>query len=85
VNSKDIPGDFDLTWDPDGVDLARIDRILIHDLDAPRAKQHAKYRGDVLPNVEEAASGMPFLDFFQQDAVTGTSRGIVELRLGGTE
>lgn len=83
VSAKDMPGDFDLVGDPDGVDLTRLDDVLINDLAPPRTAQHVKYGGDVLPNVVEASSGMPFLDFFQQDSVTGDTRGIVELDLGG--
>lgn len=80
VTEKELPGDFDLAWDPDTVDHDALDEVLL-DLDPPRLSQKEKYGGDVLPNVVEGGSGMPFLDFFQQDAVTGQPRGIVELGL----
>lgn len=80
VTDKQRPGDFDLVWDPGEVDLQVLDEVLL-DLEAPREAQMEKYGGDILPNVVEAGSGMPFLDFFQQDSVTGQARGIVELRL----
>jgi uncharacterized protein DUF6932 len=80
VTDKLDPGDFDLVWDPNGVDLGELDQVL-QDLDPPREAQKWRYGGDVLPNVVEKGSGMPFLEFFQQDSVTGQVRGIVELRL----
>ena len=80
VTDKLNPGDFDLVWDPNGVDLDELDQVL-RDLDPPREAQKRRYGGDILPNVVEKGSGMPFLEFFQQDSVTGQVRGIVELRL----
>ena len=80
VTSKREPGDFDLVWDTAGVALAELDDVLT-DLDPPRQAQKQKFRGDVLPNVTEGGSGMPFVEFFQQDPVTGHARGIVELTL----
>jgi hypothetical protein len=80
VTDKLHPGDFDLVWDPNGVDLGELDQVL-QDLDPPREAQKRRYGGDILPNVVEEGSGMPFLEFFQQDSVTGQVRGIVELRL----
>lgn len=80
VTQKELPGDFDLAWDLNGVNLDALDPVIL-DIDPPRRAQKHKYGGDVLPNVVEANSGMPFLDFFQQDAATGQPRGIVELVL----
>lgn len=80
VTEKELPGDFDLAWDLNGVDLDALDPVIL-DVDPPRTAQMDKYGGDVLPNVVEGNSGMPFLDFFQQDAATGQPRGIVELAL----
>jgi hypothetical protein len=39
------------------------------------------YRGDILPNVTESASGAPFVDFFQQNKITGGVKGIVAINL----
>jgi hypothetical protein len=80
VTDKLHPADFDLVWDPNGVNLGELDQVL-QDLDPPREAQKRRYGGDILPNVVEEGSGMPFLEFFQQDSVTGQVRGIVELRL----
>jgi hypothetical protein len=81
VTDKAVPGDYDLCWDTVGVDLDGIDPVF-WDLVPPRAAQKAKYRGDLLPNVIERSSGMPFLDFFQIDRNTGNAKGIVALDPG---
>lgn len=81
VSKKEHPGDFDLVWDPTGVALDEIDSVLL-DLDPPRLAQKMTYGGDLLPNVIEGVSGKPFLDFFQEDDVTGMAKGIVQLDPG---
>lgn len=78
VTDKEVPGDYDLCWDLNNVKLAEIDPIFL-DIAAPRAAQGAKYRGDLLPNVMEGGSGMPFVDFFQVDKVSGRQKGIVAI------
>jgi hypothetical protein len=80
VTTKDQPGDFDIVWDPDGATLEALDPVL-WDLAPPRRSQQVKYGGDILPNVTEQNSGMPFLDFFQYDPETGAAKGIVEVDL----
>lgn len=80
VTAKSVPGDFDLCWDMVGVDLAALHPAL-RDVAHPRTAQKARYRGDILPNVVELRSGMPFLDFFQIDRDTGSRKGIVRLEL----
>lgn len=80
VTDKKHPGDFDLVWDPAGVRLDELEPVIL-DVHHPRRAQHEKYGGDILPNVTESTSGMPFLEFFQQDSLTGKPRGIVELPL----
>ena len=82
VTEKSAPGDFDLCWDPAGVRISQLHPALL-DVSPPRALQKARYQGDVLPNVFEKNSGQPFLDFFQQDSLTGAARGIVVVHLGG--
>lgn len=82
VTGKERPSDFDMAWDPTGVTGSFLHPAL-RDVAPPRHAQQARYGGDVVPNVVEGNSGMPFLDFFQQDRHTGQQRGIVELDLGG--
>jgi len=80
VTDKEPPGDYDLCWEMDAVDLAKLDPVIL-DVDWPRAAQKARYRGDILPNVIEESSGAPFLDFFQRNKVTGGVKGIVAINL----
>ena len=80
VTDKQVPGDYDLCWDLTGVDWGSIDPVLL-DVDFPRATQTLRYRGDVLPNTVESDSGLPYVEFFQQNKNTGGLKGIIELRL----
>jgi hypothetical protein len=80
VTGKEVPGDFDLCWDEDNVDWAKLHPVLLATR-PPRLAQQARYRGDILPNVVEAGSGMPFVDFFQNNKVTGGRKGIVAINV----
>jgi hypothetical protein len=80
VTDKQVPGDYDLCWETAGVDLSKLDPVFF-DLAPPRASQQARYRGDLLPNVLESRSGAPFLDFFQNNKVTGGRKGIVSINI----
>lgn len=82
VTAKENPADFDLAWDTAGVKGALLHPVLL-DTEPPRHAQHARYGGDIVPNVRERDSGTPFLDFFQQDSTTGAPRGIVEIDMAG--
>lgn len=75
VTTKDEPGDVDVCWDPDGVDLNIVDPVLL-DLSAGRQAQKARFGCEFFPNVTEAGSGLAFADFFQNDRDTGR-KGIV--------
>ena len=81
VSSKSEPGDFDACWELAGVDLERVDPVLLT-FDDRRAAQKAKYGGELFP-VSAGASGEnhAFLDFFQTDKDTGDRKGIVVLDL----
>lgn len=81
VTDKGAPADFDMCWDPQGVDPVLLDPVLL-DLDPPRRAQHEKYGGDILPNVDEGTTGSLFVEFFQVDKETGDAKGIVGLDLG---
>ena len=48
------------------------------DLSQHRVAQKARFGGEFLPNIVEAASGRQFADFFQRDR-DGTPKGIVVL------
>ncbi len=78
VTAKDEPGDFDCVWSTAGVDRDRLANSApeLLDLSDHQAAQKARFGGEFLPNVIEAASGRAFADFFQSDR-DGTDKGIV--------
>ena len=85
VSSKLEPGDFDACWDEEGVDLDKLDPVLLI-FDDRRAAQKAKFGGEFFP------AGWPaderdrvFLNFFQIDKDTGAKKGIVALDIGGLQ
>ncbi len=83
VSSKSEPGDFDACWEEAGVDLDRLDPVLLT-FDDGRAAQKAKYGGEFFPASAVAGLGEGvFLDFFQTDKDTGDRKGIVALDPGG--
>lgn len=83
VTAKDEPGDFDCVWSPAGVDRAVIEdrgpELL--DLSGQRVAQKARFGGEFLANVVEAASGQQFAAFFQSDR-DGTPKPIVVIDPG---
>lgn len=82
VSSKSEPGDFDACWELAGVDLERVDPVLLT-FDDRRAAQKAKYGGELFPvSAEAGGEDHTFLDFFQTDKETGDRKGIVALELG---
>ena len=84
VSSKSEPGDFDACWEEAGVDLDRLDPVLLT-FAAGRAAQKAKYGGELFPASALAGLGEGvFLSFFQTDKETGARKGIVALDLGGS-
>lgn len=85
VGSKAMPGDYDVAWEPEYVDVELLLRIepVFGIFDAGRAAQKAKYGGEFFPSsATEALTGRTFLDFFQTDKETGQLKGIVALELG---
>ena len=85
VTSKEYPNDYDVCWEEEGVDPRALDPVFL-DLDDPnRSTQKEKYYGEFLPaSVVEAASGLSFLEFFQNTAM-GEPKGIVAIDLEGWE
>jgi len=78
VTSKPMPGDFDVCWDPTGVDHTKLDPVLLDFSDKRRA-QKEKFYGEFFPSGFVAAGGMTFLDFFQVEKLTGEPKGIVQV------
>ena len=80
VTEKINPGDFDVCWDPVGVDIVKLDPVFL-DLDHPRRRQKFKYGGEFFPSSAPADASQPFLLYFQKDRETGKEKGIVRIRL----
>lgn len=81
VTAKEEPGDFDACWEAVGVDPDLLDPVLLTFADR-RAAQKARFGGELFP-AESGADphGTRFLDYFQQDKLTGERKGIVALDL----
>jgi hypothetical protein len=80
VTEKPGPGDFDACWDPAGVDIAKLDPVLL-DFDHRRLKQKLKYGGEFFPSTTLADGTHTFVDYFQIEKTTGLPKGIVLIRL----
>lgn len=83
MTAKVAPADFGGCWEVNGVDLARLDPVLLT-FAQRRAAQKAKYGGELFPADWAAdAHGTSFLRFFQRDRASGRPRGIITIDLGG--
>lgn len=84
VTTKWEPGDFDVCWEVDGVDLVRLAREapIFFDLRFPRAAQKGRFRGELLPvRVAGEPSERAVFEEFQRDIVTGAAKGILTIDL----
>ena len=85
VTDKEIPGDFDACWEEAGVDPMILDPVLLT-FENGRAEQKMKYLGELFPASSDAVGdGYSFLDFFQTDRDSGTTKGIIAIDLGELE
>ena len=76
VTAKPIPADFDVCWDPMGVDTAKLEPVFL-DFSDGRKKQKELFHGEFFP-VSFIANGKNFFfDFFQIDKYTGNAKGII--------
>lgn len=83
VTNKEFPGDFDVCWADETVDLERLEEIdpVLLDLTNKRAAQKAKYGGELFPaSLTEGGSKKKFLDFFQVTR-NGEPKGIIAIDL----
>jgi hypothetical protein len=78
VTQKERPGDYDVCYDPSGMDPMLLDPVFF-DFSANRAGQRAKYLGEFFPAFNPAAAGYNYFQFFQQDSESGTDKGIVAI------
>ena len=85
VTKKITPRDYDVAWDPRGVDLRTLRTVepLFFDLHQSRPAQKAKYGGEFFPsNLSNGPGGKIFLEFFQADK-DGNAKGIVLINIRG--
>ncbi len=82
VTSKPDPSDYDLAFDPIGVNAILMDPILRRHDDGRRAMK-AKYFGDIFPWgwIACGTTGLIYQEFFQSDR-SGIRKGVVLLNLG---
>jgi hypothetical protein len=80
VTGKPIPGDYDVCWEPAGVDRRKLDPVFF-DMSNRRAAQKARFKGEYFP-VEKDANGYSFVDFFQREKFSGGTKGILSVQLG---
>lgn len=80
VTEKPAPMDFDVCWDPKGVDDTKIDPVLL-DFDDQRKNQKLKFGGEFFPSSASADGTRPFLDYFQVDKETGQGKGVIRIQL----
>jgi hypothetical protein len=82
VTIKEEPGDFDVCWDRDDVDIDYLriyaPRLLDH---YDRAAQKARYRGEIYPSDQPIGDyGDNSFDFFQRDR-RRKKKGIIAIDL----
>jgi hypothetical protein len=81
VTAKELPGDYDMAFDPTGVDGAQVDSVLLRHADGRKAMK-AKYFGDIFPwgSIACTTTGMIYQEFFQKDR-DGRAKGVVLLNV----
>ncbi len=81
VTEKELPGDFDACWVPDGVSSDDLHPSLLK-LTIPRNAQKRRYGGElVISDGLSEPFGPRYLQFFQQDGRTGQVKGIIKIDL----
>ncbi len=82
ITDKEVPGDCDLCWEPQGVDDSLIDPlfILTRYVLPPRKEQQEKYFGEILITLPHPAV-FDMLNYFQLDDRTGDAKGILSIEL----
>ena len=83
VTETAVPGDFDACWEMSGVDVAKLNPVLLT-FDSGRATQKARNAGELFPAEYQAEpQGTRFIDFFQRDKNTGSPKGIIQVDMKG--
>lgn len=80
ITEKPAPKDYDACWDPIGVNVSKLDPVLL-DFSNNRKKQKSLYFGEFFPSSSLADGVHLFSEFFQIDKYTGKPKGILNLLL----
>lgn len=79
VTSKEIPGDYDLCWQMEGVLVEDLDPVLLIYTSKGKKRIEEKYRGDIRgAEFSVRETGATYLHFFQHDR-NGRAKGVVKL------
>lgn len=77
VTSKYDPGDYDVAWDPEGVNVALLDPVFA-EIDYPRVSQKNKFQGEFLPTDDlNDAHPTYMVNFFQNIRFSNVKKGIL--------
>ena len=78
ITAKPEPGDYDVCWNPVGVDVNKLDPVLL-DFTNGRKNQKLKLLGEFFPSSSCTNGQGTFMDFFQTDRYTGRKKGIIRV------
>ena len=84
VTSKRRPNDYDVAWDPAGVNIRQLlaNEPTLGEFGYERAKQKLRFHGEFFPsNATADLVGNTFLEYFQIDKKSQKPKGIVVLDL----
>jgi hypothetical protein len=85
VTTRELPGDFDACWDIQHVDEQALNPVF-WDFSQGRAAQKQRFLGEFFPaQLPEGATGRAFVEIFQVNKLTGEPKGIVAIRLRGSQ
>jgi len=79
VTDKPEPGDFDVCWDPVGVDPSNWTPYFL--ILATGGSGRRRSSGRIFPLGREGRWTSAFLDFFQRDKDSGRAKGIIKVQL----
>lgn len=84
VTKKYRPGDYDVCWDPNGVDVKKMKLIypVLFDFSAKRRYQKIVYKGEVFRKdwIADYQKNETYFEYFQHD-LFDVPKGIVELTI----
>jgi hypothetical protein len=80
VTDKAEPSDFDVCWEPAGVDVQVLDPVFL-DFSDRRRRQKEQFGGEFFPSGLRADGSSTYLEFFQLEKNTGMQKGIIKVQM----